>query len=711
MSLSSEQAHFNPYFIFPCYGKRPVFGIKWREISTNDPIEIRRLQIKYPSAVWAIDLDKSGLICLDCDKDGDNEGVKWLEGFCGSGFLNKVPGALSPSGGRHFYFRNPLRLGCSRGSLPPKHTANIDVKGVGGYVIMPGQTTPGPDGGHYAPVGNFVDAFDLSDDLVKMLMAQERHPSAVRTAEIIDLVPESRGTPWGNTALTEICRELSTKQPGELSDEATRLAFKAGQILEQGRIGLQDAYDRLAAATLPWGLPASDKLYGPRGTLWRALEAGMKHPRGPDTKDEEGPEIKFNFSDGSEEEADKGEDKGTADGGSGAGPKAEAGIFQIHRHGDPDDAPADEHLIEGILPGRGIVFVGGPSQMGKSTVAYDLAGAIMALPTFCGQKINKRGAVVWIAAEAAEYVNGGLRGMVEGSLRQAIAAGDLPEGYIDRLPFFWIAERPDLKSMASLIKLQKTIFRIAEIARAEYDLPLAMIVLDTLEAAGNFKDSNQAAEVQPVLNWLYDLSAHTDTVMAVIDHFGKDITLDLRGTSAKKPASYGQLTVLGKLTNGVLSHSSMHVARIRGGVAGKKFKFKLKVLKFDDGKTAVTVVWDTAEEPDDGSDPNNVAGFAAKRKEECAPQWGMGLGERLLKEAIDAMLYDLGRKEQPFDNEETVVEMKYVRQHFCKRHPAEELRKKNSAFDVAVHRARKLGLILTLEINGETCLWLCDVKK
>lgn len=147
--------------MFPCHGKQPCRGVMWLSQSTKEPREVWRFWERYPHAAPAINLGKSGetgWFVLDCDVAEDGlSGWDWLLARCPSehrAALEATPGSITPSGGRHLIWQQPNPpLGNGRGSLPPKHTANIDPKGAGGYIIAPGADTSAWGGGVYKPIG------------------------------------------------------------------------------------------------------------------------------------------------------------------------------------------------------------------------------------------------------------------------------------------------------------------------------------------------------------------------------------------------------------------------------------------------------------------------------------------------------------------------------------------------------------------------------
>lgn len=56
-------------------------------------------------------------------------------------------------------------------------------------------------------------------------------------------------------------------------------------------------------------------------------------------------------------------------------------------------------LIPGILPGRGVTILGGMPGVGKTTLAFDAAAAVVNGDEFLGEKPNKRGKVLFVGSD------------------------------------------------------------------------------------------------------------------------------------------------------------------------------------------------------------------------------------------------------------------------------------------------------------------------
>ena len=132
----------------------------------------------------------------------------------------------------------------------------------------------------------------------------------------------------------------------------------------------------------------------------------------------------------------------------------------------------------------------------------------------------------------------------------------------------------------------------AQNIRDQFDLPLALIIIDTLSAAGNFKDANDAAEGQFIMNRLGELSRQTGAFVLAVDHFGKAVETGTRGTSAKEAAADVVLALLAdREINGTLSKTRMALRKLRGGKIGTETPFDLKVVDLGEGETTCVMEW------------------------------------------------------------------------------------------------------------------------
>lgn len=124
--------------VFPCEpnGKRPLVA-GWQHVATNNPVQIETWQRHFPGCNWA--RPTAGLCVIDIDpkSGGDDSWAAWTATY---GDPPDTQIVYTPSGGQHIYFTDegePVANGTHK--LGP----GIDVRGTGGYVLIPTSTIDG----------------------------------------------------------------------------------------------------------------------------------------------------------------------------------------------------------------------------------------------------------------------------------------------------------------------------------------------------------------------------------------------------------------------------------------------------------------------------------------------------------------------------------------------------------------------------------------
>lgn len=123
--------------VFPVQAKIPFAGFSWPRLSSNNPSQVEAWAAQYPGCNWAVDCGKSGLAVLDLDVKVGAKGRESLAALVEErGQLPATFTVSTPSGGTHRYFQGDCR---SKNGFRP----GLDLKGVGGYVLLPGSTIDG----------------------------------------------------------------------------------------------------------------------------------------------------------------------------------------------------------------------------------------------------------------------------------------------------------------------------------------------------------------------------------------------------------------------------------------------------------------------------------------------------------------------------------------------------------------------------------------
>jgi hypothetical protein len=151
-------------------------------------------------------------------------------------------------------------------------------------------------------------------------------------------------------------------------------------------------------------------------------------------------------------------------------------------------------------------------------------------------------------------------------------------------PFVWLTPEKmslnllDPESVAKFISHAKGID--AEM-RVRFNMPLALIVIDTVVATAGFKksgDENDAVlGVRMMRNGLGDIARQTETFALGVDH--KSSETGTRGTSGKEDNADVVLAALGeKSMAGVVTNPRLAVRKVRGGVAGREYPFTTEII-------------------------------------------------------------------------------------------------------------------------------------
>ncbi len=246
-------------------------------------------------------------------------------------------------------------------------------------------------------------------------------------------------------------------------------------------------------------------------------------------------------------------------------------------HGDSNVLLTRSWLVQDLIPEKGHGLAAGQWGTAKTFAMIDLCVAVMAGRPFAGREIARRGGVLFIAAEGASEIPIRLQGVIQHKTRiEATRCGaDLAAASLDKLPFAWIEGDPSLKDDMERIKAAAN--AAAARMHEEFGLPLVLIVFDTLNAVARFKDGNDAAEAQLVMNQLGDLSKSTGAFVLSVDHFGKASDTGTRGSSAKEASADVVLAFLAdRDATGKISRTRMCVRKLRVGKTGHETSFRPK---------------------------------------------------------------------------------------------------------------------------------------
>ena len=173
-----------PVFPVQVRGKRPYTEHGFKD-ATTDEEQIRAWGKRWPNARVGIDLERAGMMVLDVDpRHGGDVALEQL--VTEHGLLPHTWCALTPGGGQHHSFRN------RDGLRSCKITPGIEIKAVGGYVIVP------PSPGYRWWDHSSPDDCGLADPASWLLdVVQRQRQSKTSDWEPLDVESIFEGVPAG----------------------------------------------------------------------------------------------------------------------------------------------------------------------------------------------------------------------------------------------------------------------------------------------------------------------------------------------------------------------------------------------------------------------------------------------------------------------------------------------------------------------------------
>lgn len=235
-------------------GKTPAVA-DWENTATTDP---DRIAAWWRTAGWNIGLStgRAGLLVVDLDcGDVDPPPLEWVGACDGADVLARLAAAagqpaptatytvLTPSGGRHLYFRQPhgAQLRNTQGSLGWR----IDTRGHGGFVLAAGSRLPG---GGYRELRRPVA--ELPDWLAAALVPR---PVAIELATRRRCVDEPMVSGWRARAYLRAVvegerRSVAAAPVGQRHRTLLRAARRLGHWVGGGALTDHDARTALTNA-------------------------------------------------------------------------------------------------------------------------------------------------------------------------------------------------------------------------------------------------------------------------------------------------------------------------------------------------------------------------------------------------------------------------------------------------------------------------------
>lgn len=278
--------------VFPCHPKtkRPLTPNGYKDATVSRPL-LEQWWLRWPKAMIGVPTGMAiGAFVVDLDAGtdiatGEVFSVEGLTQALEEAIGAALPPALvatTPRGGCHLYFQMPEAPVGNRAGL----LARTDVRGDGGYVIVPPSRRT--DGRQYtwktAPPTEMAPATP-PPDLLTLISRPRSTASGAHPPERSDAQASAGATrPYGVAAMDREVDDLARASRGSRNDALNRAAFRLGQLIATGQVAQDEVESSLLNAAHANGLTADDGDHAVRKTIASGMNAGMKSPRSPSSR-------------------------------------------------------------------------------------------------------------------------------------------------------------------------------------------------------------------------------------------------------------------------------------------------------------------------------------------------------------------------------------------------------------------------------------------
>jgi len=253
---------------------------------------------------------------------------------------------------------------------------------------------------------------------------------------------------------------------------------------------------------------------------------------------------------------------------------------------DLDALQPPQWLIHTLVPERSLIVPYGPPKAGKTFVILSMGLHIAAGMTWFGYPVQQ-GAVVYIAGEGV------------GGLKTRIAAMRARYGIGMDVPFFVLGRAVNFRVAAEVAALE------AAIRETIGNIPLRLLVVDTLARAMPGADENSAQEVGAVIAAADHLKDALNTAVALVHHEGKDGDRGARGTSALRGAWDAAYRIVSSGNNVTLT-----VVDQKDAEGGQKLTFLMEEVQVGIGRTSLVPVLSESGDEEVAQSKREVGGHA-----------------------------------------------------------------------------------------------------
>lgn len=516
---------------------RWVHGGRGEEAS-SDIEQITLWANRWSDCNWGLATgNRSGVFAVDSDSP---LGWKWAKdkGLTNSRCVKS--GSVKKEKAFHFIFKQPedVRVKNSQSEIAD----GIDIRGDGGFVVMPGSLHP--EGNFYTLIDD-CDPIDAPEWLLELIKKTDDHDDSV----VYDFEPLSEDQiRHGVSAFKAACAKFQDipADEGQRNGAFNKLAFFAGKLVARGY------FDRDLAEQLGFTAGAEylakDRQH--KNTWNSGFEAGLFRPL---ELDEDKPEDVFGKSPMVSQK-----DTSGASTWSGLTTMSDVVLKPIR------------WLWPGWLPAGKLVIYAGPGGVGKSTVTFSWAAAISKGGNWPdGVKCKQGRVLIWSGEDdAADTIGPRLKAM----------NADMSRIQVINQPFDPARDFGQLKSQ----------FKAGDVD---------LFIIDPIVSAIR-GDINKTNEVRRDLQQIVDFAAEIDCCVVGISHFNK-------GSAGKNPTervtgsqgitALARMTIVGQKDEDtqqcVIARSKSNISVDTGGLG-----YRIEPLSIQGGIETTRISWTGAVE-------------------------------------------------------------------------------------------------------------------
>jgi len=439
--------------------------------------------------------------------------------------------------------------------------------------------------------------------------AENRRPVAT-----MGITSDPRLVAYVEQAFRDELLGLATAGKGSRNNQLNQAAFSLFQMVAAGWLSAAEVNAALVDAATQCGLVADDGMPQVLRTISSGRAAGMRQPREvprdimeAHEDAEAGARIVAGLKRGERVDPETGEitdigipiteqDQGVA--------RKPDLVPALEWHGESDEAPIS-WTVKHLVPSVGCGLISGQWSAGKTFVALNLSASVMTGAPFVRHRVKRRGGVLYVLAEGQAGFSLRMKALGRRTVMQAIEDGYGDDIDPNRMPFARLRKLSPIIEMRGKVPSRgrgyAELLEAAKKADAEmrrrFDLPLAMIVLDTVMALGGIADKNSAVETAAFMQALAAIGSETGTFVFAVDHMGKDREKGTSGSHQMEANADVVLGIVSEMDEGAREMiRSLEVRKNREGASGAEVPFSLAIEEFgedEDGDpvTSAVVEW------------------------------------------------------------------------------------------------------------------------